>query len=305
MSWQPTREPERADAASDDAVDLVLSGRPRDIGAFSVRRVLPSPQRRLVGPFIFFDHFGPVDLPPGDGMNVRPHPHIALATVTYLFDGEIFHRDSLGSALAIRPGAVNLMVAGRGIVHSERSTPETRAAGQHMHGIQLWLALPKAHEEDPPSFRHYPAKDIPDATLPGARLRVVIGSAYGVTSPVEVPMPTLYVEARLEAGAELALPDDVIERAAYVVEGAVRVHRQELEVGDMAVLARGARAVVRAERASRVMLLGGAPLDGERHIFWNFVSSDPERIEQAKRDWKELRFPLVPGDEEERIPLPE
>jgi redox-sensitive bicupin YhaK (pirin superfamily) len=283
---------------------LLLAGRPRDIGGFTVRRALPSMQRRLVGPFIFWDHFGPVKREPGHGMDVRPHPHINLATVTYLFEGEIVHKDSLGSDQSIRPGDVNWMNAGRGIVHSERTGAELRRAGAAMHGLQSWVALPTAMEESEPSFQHVVGKSLPELGKPGARLRVIAGTAFGVTSPVHVLSPLFYVDARLDAGAELALPDEYAERAAYVVEGAVECNEQPIGPQVMAVVDGSVRATLRARTDSRVMLLGGAPV-GKRHIWWNFVSSSEERIERAKREWREGAFPRVPGDEVEFIPLPE
>jgi redox-sensitive bicupin YhaK (pirin superfamily) len=285
--------------------DLVLPTRPRDLGSFSVRRALPSAERRLVGPFIFFDHFGPVTLPPGQGMDVRPHPHINLATVTYLFDGEIVHRDSLGFEQVIRPGELNWMTAGRGIVHSERSSAETRKVGARAHGIQSWVALPKSHEEDLPSFHHHDGVALPMLDRGGAKLRVIAGTAYGASSPAIVHSPLFYVEAVFETKGELALPDEYAERAAYVVEGAVQSRAGRVEEGSMLVFGAGSPAVVTAEAPCHLMLLGGAPLDGERHVWWNFASSSKERIEKAKRDWKEGRFPKVPGDEREFIPLPE
>jgi redox-sensitive bicupin YhaK (pirin superfamily) len=285
--------------------DLVLSSRPRDLGTFSVRRVLPSVERRRVGPFIFFDHFGPLDLPPGQGMDIRPHPHINLATVTYLFDGEIVHRDSLGFEQAIRPGELNWMTAGQGIVHSERSSAEARKGGARAHGIQSWVALPKSHEETLPSFYHHDGGALPVIQLDGAKLRVIAGKAYGSSSPAIVYSPMFYVEAVFESRGELVLPDDYPERAVYVVEGAVQSRAGRVEEGSMLVFGAGSPATVSAESRCRLMLLGGAPLDGERHVWWNFASSSKERIERAKRDWKEGRFPKVPGDEHEYIPLPE
>jgi redox-sensitive bicupin YhaK (pirin superfamily) len=283
----------------------VLEGRPRDLGGFYVRRTLPSPARRRVGPFTFFDHFGPADFAPGEGMNVRPHPHVGLATVTYLFEGEIIHRDSLGSHRAIHPGDINWMTAGRGIVHSERTSPERRATGARLHGLQLWLGLPKEHEEIEPSFFHYPRASMPERTDNGVLLRVLAGKAYGMSSPAFVLSPLFYVDAALPAGTELEVTNDYEERALYVVEGAVSSADQTADVGCMLVFERGAKIAVRAEDAARVVMVGGAPLEGERHIDWNFVSSSQERIEQAKRDWKEGRFPKVPGDDVEFIPLPE
>ena len=285
--------------------DLVLSTRARDLGSFSVRRALPSSERRLVGPFIFFDHFGPVHFAPGQGMDVRPHPHINLATVTYLFDGEIVHRDSLGFEQAIRPGELNWMTAGRGIVHSERSSGESRKLGARAHGIQSWVALPQSHEEVSPSFHHHGGSELPMVDRGGAKLRVIAGAAYGASSPAIVHSPLFYVEAVVEAGTELSLPEEYPERAAYVVEGAVQSRLGRVKEGSMLVFGSSSSAVVVAESRCHLMLLGGAPLDGERHVWWNFASSSKERIERAKRDWKEGRFPKVPGDDQEFIPLPE
>ena len=284
---------------------IILEGRARDLGGgVTVRRVLPAHARRMVGPFIFFDHFGPVQLPPGQGLDVRPHPHIDLATVTYLFEGEILHRDSLGSVESIRPGAINWMTAGRGIVHSERSPAAARAAGARLHGLQLWVGLPLAHEQSEPSFHHQEAATIPTRELPGARLRVLAGAAYGARSPVPVLSALFYVEALLEAGAELALPEGYAERAAYVVEGAIDCDGTTHGAARMVVLGARASGRITALEPARIMLLGGEPLEGERHIWWNFASSSPARIEQAKEDWRLGRFAKVPGDEIEFIPLP-
>jgi redox-sensitive bicupin YhaK (pirin superfamily) len=286
-------------------VEFVIDPRARDLGGgFVVKRLLPSPKHRLVGPFIFFDQMGPVTLAPGDGMDVRPHPHIALATVTYLFAGEILHRDSLGSVQAIHPGDVNWMLAGQGIVHSERSSEQTRRDGQTLHGIQSWVALPSAAEESLPRFEHHPASSIPTVTREGVVLDVIAGTAYGQRSPVGALSPTLYVHARLSAGATLPVDDEHEQRAVYVVEGEVELAGRRFAEGTMVVLVPGAAASLRACTGSRVMLLGGEKLVGERHLFWNFVSSDPARLEQAKDDWRARRFPAVPGDDEEFIPLP-
>jgi redox-sensitive bicupin YhaK (pirin superfamily) len=285
------------------AVELLLQPREKDLGDFSVRRLLPTAKRTMVGPWIFFDHMGPADFPPGKGVNIRPHPHINLATVTYLFEGEILHRDSLGSLQPIVPGDINLMVAGRGIVHSERERPEITAAAHRLHGLQLWLALPDADEEIEPAFHHYPGGDIPTGTIDGVPVRVMMGSAYGVTSPVQTFADTLYVEAHLKASRRLTLPA-APERALYVVSGALRLGGMTLPEHSMAILSEGANLVVEAEADSRIALIGGEPL-GHRFIDWNFVSSRKERIEQAKTDWRGGRFPRVPGDEEEFIPLPD
>ena len=296
--------PSPVEPRSVEPIALVIEARPRDLGGFGVRRALPSGQRRMVGPFIFFDHMGPSEMPPGQGIDVRPHPHIALATVTYLFAGEMDHRDSLGSHQTIRPGDVNWMLAGRGIVHSERTGADARRCGGPLHGIQSWVALPTADEESAPRFEHHPAATIPHVARSGAALEIVAGTAYGARSPVGVCSPTLYVAATLEDGATLPLPDEHPECAIYVVQGEVGVGGRRLGPGSMALFHTGA-AELRALAPSRFVLIGGAPVDGERHIWWNFVASSPERIERAKADWKEGRFGVVPGDEREFIPLPE
>jgi len=300
--------PSRKLAECDEAegpVEMVIRPRRRDLGEFSVRRVLPAGRRRMVGPYIFFDHMGPVTFEPGKGVAVRPHPHIGIATVTYLFEGEIIHRDSLGYTQAIRPGAVNLMVAGKGVVHSERTAPEESAKGPPLHGIQLWLALPVEKEEMEPGFTHYPADSIPAVQVDDARVAVIIGGAYGETSPVATQSPTLYAEARFgKAGGELDLPGTYTDRAVYLAEGAARIGGQPLEAGEMAVITSGIPTALTADGAARAMIIGGEPFAEERHIWWNLVSSRPQRIEQAKADWKEGRFDPVPGDDE-FIPLPE
>ena len=287
-------------------VQRVLEGRPRDLGGFSVRRVLPAGGLQTVGPFIFFDHMGPAVFAPGAGVDVRPHPHIGLATVTYLFAGEFMHRDSLGSAQLIRPGDVNWMVAGRGIVHSERTPPQARQApgGAPIHGIQTWIALPREREETEPSFEHHPASTLPEIRRPGVAMRLIAGSAYGATAPTAVFSPMFYLAADCEAAAVLEWPDEHLERAVYVVDGEVDVDGESYGAGHMIVLESAMGAALRAAAPARVMLLGGAPLDSARHIWWNFVSSSAERIERAKIDWREDRFAAVPGDDE-RIPLPE
>lgn len=290
---------------SSELVSLVIEPRAKDVGGFDVRRVLPYMRRRTVGPFIFFDHMGPVDFPPGQGIDVRPHPHIGLATVTYLFEGEIFHRDSLGVEQAIQPGAVNWMVAGRGIVHSERTAPEERAKAGRLNGIQSWIALPQSHEESEPSFQHHPADSLPLIEGEGVCMCLIAGAAYGKRSPVETPSEMFYLDAQLSAAAELLLPDEYEERALYVAEGKVRLSDgSEVDEGSMAVFHPSVEVALSAQQEARVMLLGGAPLDGKRHLWWNFVASTPERLEQAKADWKEGRFDKVPGDDE-FIPLPE
>jgi redox-sensitive bicupin YhaK (pirin superfamily) len=304
MSVRPVLDPVCASTPAERVVATVIDARPRDLGGFEVRRLLPSVARRMVGPFTFFDEMGAVTFAAGQGMDVRPHPHIGLATVTYLFEGEILHRDSLGSEQPIRPGDINWMIAGRGIVHSERTMPEHRRSGSRLHGLQLWVALPRAHEEAAPSFHHHPKATLPEREDGGVRLRVLAGTAYGMTSPVAILSPLFYVDAAMAAGSELALPVGHEERAVYVVDGALTCGTEQAEAGRMLVFEKEARLVLRAERAARIALLGGAPLDGERFIDWNFVSSSKERIAAARRDWQEGRFPTVPGDEVEFIPLP-
>jgi redox-sensitive bicupin YhaK (pirin superfamily) len=290
-----------------DPIDVLVQGRAHDLGGgFAVRRVLPSVKRRMVGPFIFLDHLGPLDVPPGgDGMEVRPHPHIGLATVTFLFDGGIFHRDSLGYAQAIRPGDVKWMTAGSGIVHSERTEPEMRRAGFRMHGVQTWVALPKSHEETQPSFEHVEASKLPAWKEAGGSFRLIVGTYGGHTAPTTHFSPTFYVGAELAAGAKTAVSPEHAERAVYVAEGEAAIGDRLLGVGDLAVLRPSQPvAIVAGAAGAKLMLLGGAPMDGPRHIWWNFVSSSRERIEKAKADWKASRFARVPGDDE-FIPLPD
>ena len=284
-------------------VELVIEPRPRDLGGFEVRRVLPYVKRRVVGPFVFLDHIGPATFAPGTGIDVRPHPHIGLATVTYLFEGEMMHRDSVGAVQNIMPGDVNWMTAGRGIVHSERTAPEARTRGFSMHGIQAWVALPVEAEETEPNFHHHGRDSLPVIDMDGVTLRLFAGTAYGETSPVKTFSPTFYLDAAMQAGSVLPLTGEHEERAIYIAEGTVDVGGEAYESGRMLVFAPGAEVTIRALADSRLMLLGGANI-GERHIWWNLVSSRPERIEQAKAAWKEQRFPKVPG-ETEFTPLPE
>lgn len=288
-----------------------MRGIEKDIGALCVRRVLPpeGEGRRMIGPYIFFDEFGPATLPAGKGMNVRPHPHINLATVSYLLEGEVQHKDSLGNDLPIQPGAINWMTAGRGIVHSERTPEHLQKVDFELHGIQLWVALPTEHEEVEPSFVHYPADTIPTTEVEGVKLRVMVGETYGLRSPVETLAVMFYVDAQMPAGSSLALPNDYSERAAYVVEGSFRCGDQSFAKGDMVVFQDGCVPRLESAQGARLMLLGGEPV-GERLKWWNFVSSSAERMEEAKRQWaagpgKSERFDLVPGDTEEFIPLPE
>lgn len=289
-------------------IEAVIVPRASDLGdGFSVLRALPAMQRRSVGPFVFLDQMGPVTLKPGRGMDVRPHPHIGLATVTYLFTGEIMHRDSLGTVQPIRPGELNWMTAGSGIVHSERSPDALRQSGHTLYGIQAWVALPRQHEETAPSFVHHRAVELPVIEGEGRRVRLIAGALYGQRSPVHTLSETLYAEVQLEAGALLSVPADYAERALYLVEGSLEVADAAgpSEAGRLLVLRSGEEVAARAgAQGARMMLLGGAPLDGERHLWWNFVSSSIERIEQAKTDWREGRFDPVPG-ETEFIPLPE
>jgi redox-sensitive bicupin YhaK (pirin superfamily) len=280
----------------------LITPRAKDLGGFSVRRVLPARDQQMIGPFIFVDEMGPAEFEAGHGINVRPHPHIGLATVTYLFDGEILHRDSLGYVQPIQPGAVNLMTAGQGIVHSERTAPEREHNGQRLHGMQIWMALPDDAQECAPSFDHYPASALPVDESAGTRVTLVLGNAFGLSSPVSTQGEVIYAELQLVAGAELALPEGVSERGVYVVSGEIEIGDCVVPAQSMGVLLPGA-ARCRARRDARVMFFGGEPV-GARLIWWNFVHKDAARIEQAKRDWRAGRFASVPGDEE-YIPLPE
>ena len=290
-----------SETATAAAVELTIEPRVRSLGEFDVRRVLPAAKRRMVGPFVFLDHMGPAVFPPGHGIAVRPHPHIGLATITYLFDGEIVHRDSLGIRQLIQPGAVNLMTAGRGIVHSERAREDV-AVTSRLHGIQSWIALPLELEETEPTFLHYPASSLPELQIDGGTVRVIIGSAYGLQSPVLTYSPTLYFEAALEANAKLAVLDEAAERGVYVVAGRVEIGGDTYGEGTLAVLRGGVTVPLKAETEARVIVVGGASV-GPRHIWWNFVSSSEARIERAKQDWAEMRMGSVPGDDE-FIPLP-
>jgi redox-sensitive bicupin YhaK (pirin superfamily) len=312
MSWRPAVDPESIPEPTEPEVETLLEPRDRDLGdGFVVRRLLPAAKRRAVGPFVFFDHFGPTRLPPGKGLDVRPHPHINLATVTYLFDGEITHRDSLGSQQVIRPGDVNWMTAGRGIVHSERTPPALRAAGPSVHGLQLWVGLPREHEEAAPAFHHHPAATLPELDADGVKLRVLVGEAFGRRSPVATFSRLVYLDVRMDAGASVELPDDEGDRGAYVIDGTVTCGGQPFAPAHMLLFRPRRRVHLHAETASRFVLVGGDPFAEPRHIWWNYVSSSEARIEQAKRDWRERRgdkdgpFPLVPGDDAEFIPLPE
>ncbi|MBT5415199.1 MAG: pirin family protein [Rhodospirillaceae bacterium] len=304
MSWRPAKDADCAQAKGCPPVDLVIVPRSRDIGGFEVRRALPAKERRMVGPFIFFDQMGPAVFPPGAGMDVRPHPHIGLSTLTWLFEGEILHRDSLGFVQPIRPGEVNWMTAGSGIVHSERTPPEARTGEFRAFGLQIWMALPREKEEMAPGFQHYAAESLPVIEDGGVAATLVGGTAWGETSPVAVHSDTIYADIRMAQGGRLPVPGEHEERALYVLEGVAEIAGDRFEAGSFLVLRPGDGIAVEAPSACRLMLLGGATADGPRHIWWNFVSHSKERIEQAKADWRAGRFDPVP-DETEFIPLPE
>jgi redox-sensitive bicupin YhaK (pirin superfamily) len=286
------------------AADIVIEPTPKDLGGFRVRRALPHINKRMVGPFIFLDHMGPVTFIAGEGMDVRPHPHIGLATLTYLVEGSVLHRDTLGNARNIVPGDVNWMTAGRGIAHSERSSPESRQAVREVTGVQSWLALPRAHEEADPGFFHYDGNTMPVLTDTGIQLHVVAGTAFGATSPVRVFTQTLYADAILTAGAGIPLPDEHEERAIYLLSGIVEIAGEAFEAPKLLAFRPGDRITIQATTDARFIMLGGEPVDGPRHLWWNFVSSSKERIEQAKADWSAGKFGLIPGDDQEWIPLP-
>ena len=292
-----------AEDGNKSMIELLIESRERDLGGFSVRRVLPHMRRRLIGPFIFIDQMGPATFSAGEGIDVRPHPHINLATVTFLYDGAIAHRDSLGSNQDIVPGDVNWMVAGSGIVHSERTPATLRASGHRLYGLQTWVALPSESEEVAPSFSHHPAQGLPQIESDGVRLTVVAGSYGDLRSPVAVYTPTLYLAGTIAAGAQWQLRADHAERAVYLLEGELLVAGQPLKAGQMAVLTEGVMVTIEAVTDCHLAVFGGAKLDGERHLWWNFVSSRAERLEQAKADWLHGRFDPVPG-ESEFIPLP-
>jgi redox-sensitive bicupin YhaK (pirin superfamily) len=304
MSFFPGTDPEPGDAFACDSIDTLIIPKVSDIGGFEVKRALPSVKRKLVGPFIFFDRMGPATFSPGQAIDVRPHPHIGLSTVTYLYDGTIRHRDSLGTEMVIEPGDINLMTAGRGIVHSERSPEETRQTARRMSGLQTWLALPDDKEEIAPAFENTAATSMGILDDGKAHARVLIGSFHGATSPVSQYSDTLYVDVTLPAGGEIEITAEAEERAIYVAEGEIEIAGDTFAPDQLLVFRPGDRIVVRSERGASFMLFGGASLGSRRYIWWNFVSSSRERIEQAKEEWKSRRFDIVPGDEEEFIPLP-
>ncbi|WP_028034264.1 pirin family protein [Chelativorans sp. J32] len=305
MSFFPGKDPVAGDASACDAIETLIVPRTADIGEFQVRRALPSAKRRLVGPFIFFDRMGPAILRAGQAVDVRPHPHIGLATVTYLFDGRIRHRDSLGTEMVIEPGDLNLMTAGRGIVHSERTPEEIRGAPLSISGLQTWLALPDGGEEVAPAFSHTLGEDLPLLDWEGVSGRLIIGDLHGLRAPVKTATETLYADIRLAPGARFQIPATAEERAIYVLEGAVEIAGETFPSDRLLVFRPGDETVVEAQTGAHFMLFGGAALGSRRYIWWNFVSSSKERIEQAKEEWRTGRFDIVPGDEEEFIPLPE
>jgi redox-sensitive bicupin YhaK (pirin superfamily) len=305
MSLPHIPDPMPGDAAAADSIEMVIVPRARDLGGFEVRRALPSARKQMVGPFIFFDQMGPALMQPGQGIDVRPHPHIGLATVTWLFDGSIYHRDSLGSSQPISPGELNWMTAGRGIVHSERTAPPELARERKVFGIQSWVALPKDHEETAPAFDHVEAHMLPVIETRGISARIIAGSLYGATSPVKTHSDLFYADVQMTAGTALPLPVEHEERGVYVAEGEIEVAGQVFEQGRLLVFRPGDAITIRAKGNARIMLLGGEPMDGPRYIWWNFVSSSKDRIEAAKDDWKKARFAIVPGDEKDFIPLPE
>jgi redox-sensitive bicupin YhaK (pirin superfamily) len=303
MSWQPSAEPESLDLPS-GRVETAILPRARDLGGFEVRRALPSARRQMVGPFIFFDQMGPAELLVGSGLDVRPHPHIGLATVTYLLQGEILHRDSLGTIQPIRPGDVNWMTAGRGIAHSERTPEAARLSKGRLFGLQAWVALPEGAEETDAAFSHHEKARLPLIDGEGKKTRIIAGSLYGETSPVPTFSSMFYADASLEAGARLPLPVEHEERAVYVVEGEIEIAGDRFAAPHLLIFRPGDAITVTGVSNARLLLLGGAPMDGPRYIWWNFVSSSKDRIEVAKADWRAGRFGPVPG-ETEHIPLPE
>lgn len=306
MSIRPGDETQPDVMPETGPVMATITPKPRDLGGgFSVKRALPAIEKRMIGPFIFWDEFGPARFAAGEGLDVRPHPHINLATVTYLFEGEIFHRDTLGSAQAIKPGDVNWMNAGSGIAHSERTSPELRATGSPIAGIQSWVALPEKHEESAPFFKHHAEAELPLIESDGKLLRVIAGKLYGARSPVHTYSEMFYADARLAEGASLPIDAEYEERGLYLVDGVVEIGGEAHEAGRLLYFRPGEAITITARTPARFMLLGGEAMDGPRHIWWNFVSSRKERIEQAKADWKAGRFGKVPGDDKEFIPLPE
>jgi len=310
LSWNPSLEPGCPDAVGVDAIETLIVPRARDIGDFEVRRALPAPKRQMVGPFIFFDQMGPAEFVSGQGVDVRPHPHIGLATVTYLFRGEFQHRDSLGTNQMINPSAVNWMVAGRGITHSERTSAETRKAPHSLFGIQTWVALPEAQEDAAPSFEHHAKETLPVIANEGVNLRLILGRAYGEAAPATVFSETFYADVALRPGARMPLPDDHEDRGLYIVDGSISVAGQAFEAGRMMVFRpKDSISVAAGPAGARLIILGGATLQGPRYIWWNFVASSREKIEAAKEQWRQGdwghgQFDLPLGDRDEFVPLP-
>ncbi|MDM7928838.1 pirin family protein [Blastomonas fulva] len=310
MSWNPAIEPGCPDTVDVEAIETLIVPRSRDLGGFEVRRALPAPNRQMVGPFIFFDQAGPAELLTGHGIDVRPHPHIGIGTVTYLYRGDFHHRDSTGADQIIRPGALNWMVAGRGVTHSERTSAAARTGPNGLFGIQTWLALPDAQEDAPPSFEHHGKETLPVIEDGGISLRLILGTAYGAIAPATLFSETFYADVRLDRGSRLPLPDDHEDRGIYVVEGSISVAGQEFEAGRMMVFRPGDSITVAAgSGGARLMILGGATLSSPRYIWWNFVASSQERMEAAKAEWRAAnwgvgRFDLPVDDRDEYIPLP-
>lgn len=311
MSWNPALDPACPNAGDLDSIETMIVPRARDIGGFEVRRALPSPRRQMVGPFIFFDQMGPAEFLTGDGIDVRPHPHIGLATVTYLYKGEFQHRDSLGTDQMIYPGAVNWMIAGNGVTHSERTSAETRKNPSSLSGIQTWVALPDDAEETDAAFEHHAKDTLPLLSGEGKEVRLILGSAWGERAPVKTFNEMFYADALLQPGAQIPLPDDHEDRGLYVVDGSIEVAGESYDAGRMMIFRPGdAMTITAGETGARLMLLGGETLNGPRHIWWNFVASSKEKIEAAKDawrrgDWEDGRFQLPPGDTDEFIPLPD
>jgi redox-sensitive bicupin YhaK (pirin superfamily) len=301
----PLPDPALGDATAADAIESIIVPRLRDIGPFSVRRALPAAQRQMVGPFIFLDHLGPTEVISSEKFDVRPHPHIGLATVTYLYEGTIVHRDSVGNEQAISPGDVNWMTAGKGIAHSERSRPETHGHKVKSHGIQTWVALPKRHEEAAPGFSHHDVGELPVIAGDGATVRLAVGTLYGAKAPMPTFSEMFFADVTLEAGGVLPVDATHEERGAYLAEGTVEIAGDAFEAGRLIVFRPGDTHTIKARTPARFLLLGGEPMDGHRHIWWNFVSSSKERIEEAKNDWRNGRFDKVFGDEKDFIPMPE
>lgn len=311
MSWNPALEPGCPDDVGIDAIETLIVPRTRDLGDFEVRRALPAPNRQMVGPFIFFDQAGPAEFLTGRGVDVRPHPHVGLGTVTYLFRGDFHHRDSTGADQIIRPGALNWMVAGRGVSHSERTSSKARSGPNSLFGIQTWLALPDSHEDVAPAFEHHGKEALPVIEDGGVSIRLILGNAYGEKAPATMFSETFYADVTLDAGGRLPMPDDHEDRGIYIVEGSISIAGQDFDAGRMMVFRPGDRITVAAgDGGARLMILGGATFSGPRYIWWNFVASSKDRIEAAKADWRTKdwgngRFDLPAGDRDEHIPLPD